>query len=83
MKTSTLRILNENLTIVQKNIDNHKESFDYVSQYPAEFHKDAEEVLREKLSFFNKQKLELLDCIDWVKSVQTKDLVTKRTKQIN
>lgn len=67
MRDTVIKILKANLKKIQKYIDEHNESLAYVLKYPRDFHKGAEEVLRDKIKVADIERVELLDSIKWVK----------------
>lgn len=78
MKTVTLRILGERLKAIQLYIDNNHRRLMLMKEHPTFFTPEVKEMVHNNLSKGNYEKLELLDCIDWVKSVEKKDLPKHR-----
>jgi hypothetical protein len=80
MKTQVLAVLETRLKLINGNVDNYEGSLKIALQNRQHYNDDSIQTLRDRLSKFNHQKRELLDCIDWVKSIEKKDLSTHRNK---
>lgn len=69
MKDRVLAILNQRLSKIEDNIISHKESLDVGLKMPYEFKKDGIEVLESKIAAFEREKVDCLNCIEWVKNL--------------
>ncbi len=72
MKSATLAILSEVLKEYNTTIKEHEESLQVGKALlgTGQFTQDGIDVIRGKLSAFNKSKLEVLACIKWIKSIK-------------
>jgi len=69
MKDHVLAILNQRLAKIEDNITSHKESLVVGLKMPYEFKKDGIEVLEAKIAAFEREKVDCLNCIEWVKGI--------------
>ena len=69
MKDRVLAILNQRLAKIDENITSHKESLGVGLKMPYEFKKDGIEVLESKIASFEREKVDCLNCIEWVKGL--------------
>lgn len=84
MKTSTLKILKVQYDSVNKTIKEYVGSLLLAKNNPHLFREDSIAVLRDKLSAFNATKRELKASIEWVKSIDKREIVipTKKNNHV-
>lgn len=69
MKQSVLNLLQQRLEIVEYCIDEYSESLAVGLKCRHEFTTDGIDTLNERLTDFKQQKVEIEQCINWVKSL--------------